>query len=249
MQNGVWKIISQTKNRKMSRPKKTRLPSLRVTPFPSLLPMMSRVVFVDWHGVLSNDNFWSSILETRRHPYRKRLEAESQKLFLDRSDLIRAWMRGELQSLDIINALDVRLKRGTRSDYLLRRLYSDCRKMRVNQELLTELQKVRTTSFVVIATDNMDCFFSGIDSIPEIRSTVDGILCSSNIGVLKRENVRRFFGPWLQHHRLSFAQALLLDDSAANCEAFRSAGGAAYRVTSAIATLKTLRKWHNNSRF
>ena len=34
------------------------------------LPLWNRVNFVDWHGVLSRDPFWTSILGRPRHPPR-----------------------------------------------------------------------------------------------------------------------------------------------------------------------------------
>jgi FMN phosphatase YigB (HAD superfamily) len=231
-------MISKTK------PKMSNVPSLQVKPFPCLLPIMRQVVFVDWHGVLSEDVFWFSILEHQRHPYRQQLKLETQKLFQHRMDLVHAWMRGELQSAEVISLLNVSLDRRTRADYLLRRLYSDCRKMRVNGDLLLELSKIRPSTFVVIATDNMDCFFDQIDSRRDIRSSVDAVLCSSNLGVLKSENIHLFFEPWLKQHHLSFSESLLLDDSIENCEAFRRAGGTAHVVKSTRGTIEALRDWH-----
>ena len=136
----------------LNRKQKRSAPSLQVKPFPCLLPIMRRVVFVDWHGVLSEDVFWFSILGRQRHPYRRQLEEETQRLFGDRIDLVQAWMKGEVHSADVIGLLDIPLDRRTRSDYLLRRLYSDCRNMRINADLLFELNKIRASSFVVIAT-------------------------------------------------------------------------------------------------
>src|ERR1051326_4816675 len=119
----------------MTTSRRSRLPTLKVTPFPVLLPIMSRVVFIDWHGVLSMDGFWSSILERESHPYQPSLSLESKKLFKDRADLVRAWMRGELQAPQIVRQLNVDLDRRTRPDFLLRRLYADCRKIRTGSAI------------------------------------------------------------------------------------------------------------------
>ncbi|KAB8189234.1 hypothetical protein FH608_041140 [Nonomuraea phyllanthi] len=36
-------------------------------------PRSGRVVFVDWHGVLSRDPFWASIRDEPRHPLHSQL--------------------------------------------------------------------------------------------------------------------------------------------------------------------------------
>jgi len=55
----------------------------------------------------------------------------------------------------------------------------------------------------------------------------DDIICSSEVGALKAEDPVGFFGPWLSEYDLSFSNALLIDDRADNCDAFRGQGGSA----------------------
>jgi len=152
-------------------------------------------------------------------------------------------MRGKKTAADIIDHLDIDLNPRCRPDYLLRRLHTDCRRMKCDGALLTELRRCRCVSLVVLATDNMDCFWESISGIDGIKGAVDAILCSSVLGVLKDEGVNRFFGPWLETHRLTFKQALLLDDSVKVCAEFEAAGGTAVTVRSSADAINGLRKW------
>ncbi len=209
----------------------------------TLLPLWRCVVFVDWSGVLSRETFWSSILGNSRHPLYKPMRLATKTLFENRVETLRAWMRGRLTSEEIVTQLDVQLNRRYKSDYLLRRLHEDCRRMTCDPDLVNELRVVRTNAFVVLATDNMDCFWRAVLAIRGLSLTVDAILCSSELGVLKKDSVDRFFRPWLARHNLTFQNSLLLDDSEDICEAFQAAGGAAVVVGSSEDAILGLRTW------
>jgi len=126
-------------------------------------------------------------------------------------------------------------------DFLVRRLHSDCARMRVNVELFEVLHSFKSRAIVVLATDNMDCFSRTFDRVrsrrrrPTLGSETmagwavvcDDIICSSEVGALKAEDPVGFFGPWLSEYDLSFSNALLIDDRADNCDAFRGQGGSA----------------------
>ncbi|WP_280491926.1 hypothetical protein [Nocardia asiatica] len=58
----------------------------------------------------------------------------------------------------------------------------------------------------------------------------DALLCSSSLGVLKRDDPGRFFGPWLTAAGLTFTDALLIDDNPDNCHAFAAHGGSTLLV-------------------
>ncbi|MDF1744632.1 MAG: hypothetical protein P1V19_13130, partial [Gimesia sp.] len=214
-----------------------------------VLPLWDKVIFVDWHGVLSRDPFWMSILNTRQHPLHKQLSGAVEKLFSQNEPLICDWMRGKVNASEVIESLELVLNKPYNSDYLVRKLVDDCRLMRTNAGLFNVLQKAQNNgAFVVLATDNMDCFFEQIQrsmnrrrsyrksidlsknqTLPmaETVNLFDDVLCSSELGVLKREDPTRFFGDWLDKRSLDFKNALLLDDLEDNCSGFCSAGGAA----------------------
>jgi FMN phosphatase YigB (HAD superfamily) len=99
--------------------------------------------------------------------------------------------------------------------------------MSYDRALLAELQKWRQNGFLVLATDNIDCFVEATNARPSLLAKFDGILCSSALGVLKSDSPSAFFGGWLARHGLSFADAVLIDDRHHNCARFSAAGGEA----------------------
>ncbi len=203
------------------------------------LLLWKHVIFVDWHGVLSRDPFWTSIRGSVAHPLRAQLETKVGEMFSNAS--ADEWMKGKLSSLDVISNMRIWLDRRFHQDFLVRRLHYDCARMRVNVELFEVLRSLRSRAIVVLATDNMDCFSRTFDQVRNRKrrptsesetladwaAVCDDIICSSDIGVLKAEDPAGFFGPWLFECGLSFSDALLIDDRADNCDAFRSQGGSA----------------------
>ncbi len=210
------------------------------------------VIFVDWHGVLSSDPFWISILKSPGHQVRRRLAESVKRLFDDNDDMVRRWMRGEFRAEEIVESMEVLLDKRCKPDFLVRRLIEDCTLMTSDAGFVRILREVKDLAFMVLATDNMDCFAESTErarrsgagrrkvhkcdpegSVPlvEVIRVFDDVLCSSDLGVLKRENPQSFFGEWLRQHSQTFERALLLDDVEANCAAFRSVGGTAIRVS------------------
>ncbi|PMR58821.1 hypothetical protein C1A38_22615 [Verrucosispora sp. ts21] len=222
------------------------------------VPLAGKVVFVDWHSVLSRDPFWMSIRESATHPLKAQLEANLAEVFKSKAN---EWMKGLLSSEEIIKSMDVELDGRFREDFLTRRLYVDCAKMRVNAELFEDLRKIKSHVLVVLATDNMDCFLRTFDrarakrrrptpqseTLADWAVILDDIICSSEVAALKAEDPQRFFGPWLAEHGLTFADAALIDDRADNCAAFTEQGGKAVQYKMGIGdvhdVLESLTTW------
>ncbi len=207
------------------------------------VPLWGRVIFSDWHGVLSRDPFWVSIRGSATHPLHARLEAGMAGVFASERGLANEWMTGLLSSDQVIAEMSIQLDRRFREDFLARRLDVDCARMRVNAELFEVLRAMRAEAMVVIATDNMDCFARAFRhaSQPRRRRThpwetladwaviCDDIICSSDVAALKADDPQAFFGPWLEQHSVGFRDAMLIDDRADNCAAFTDCGGTAIR--------------------
>lgn len=205
------------------------------------VPLWRRVIFSDWHGVLSRDPFWTSIRRSAAHPLHAQLEAGMAGVFASERNIANEWMKGLLSSDQVIAEMGIQLPPRFRDDFLARRLDLDCARMTVNVELFEVLREARAEAMVVVATDNMDCFARAFErarhrrrSRKRERETLadwaiicDDIICSSQAGALKSEDPQAFFGPWLAAHGIGFADAVLIDDRADNCAAFTSQGGAA----------------------
>jgi len=221
------------------------------------LPLFG-VVFVDWHGVLSNDPFWASVLRGRNARLRGQLESRLDEVFA--GDLAASWMRGATSVERIIGPVQSTLSRRYRRDFLQRRLIDDCLKMAVNTTLAAVLQDLARTRFVVLATDNTADFEDAFrraqnnpsrrakgapESLRDLAPVMDDIICSSRHGVFKAEDPMAFFGMWLDGNGLDFTDAVLIDDRGDNCLAFEDAGGHAIRWRSddphAIGAVRRLR--------
>jgi FMN phosphatase YigB (HAD superfamily) len=196
------------------------------------LTLWPRVLFVDWHGVLSKAPLWYSIRWNVRHPFRVRLESKTAALFGEHWQTVDDWMRGRYTSAEIVDLLAIERPRSAGEDYFLRRLYRDCKVMPLHEPLIDALRYATASWNVVIATDNMDCLVTMARQRRDIRSFSDDLISSSEVGVLKAEDPVRFFGAWLDRHGLSFTNAVLLDDGKDNCRAFEQAGGSSRYVRS-----------------
>ena len=204
--------------------------------------MSRRVVFVDWHGVLSSTPFWSSILAGPDRDLADAVQARLRDVWA--SDLGDRWMRGEIRLWEIIKPvcsadgrIDDRLA-GVLRSALLR----DCLAMNVHTGLAACLRSIEPVAWRVIATDNAAVFDEAFrrarrtrrladaaapGSMCELAGQVDGLLCSSARGVLKAEDPAVFFGEWLARKGLRFTDAVLVDDREDNRSAFEAHGGTA----------------------
>jgi len=212
------------------------------------LPLRSRVVFVDWHGVLSRNVFWSSILSNPKHRLHRQLRAAMALLFDSENSLLTDWIRGRRSYHDVVRWLVDEMDVKADPQFLARRLLRDCRKVTVSQSLIAELQSMRRDCYLVVATDNMDCFKDTLDDISEVRDTFDAAICSSEIGLTKQDSIVQFFQPWLNQYALSFSDAVLIDDRQENCRRFVEAGGTAIVFREVEDTVVVLGAWHREHR-
>ena len=193
----------------------------------AIMPFWNRAVFIDWHGVLSSRPFWYSLRDARlKHTVGSSVLRESRSLFGD-NHLVRAWMKGHVDSDTIVSRMRLESDARVGDDFALRRLFDDCYRMPIDPAVIDLARYARQVAQVAIATDNMDCFYAGAVRRIDLTKEFDGILCSSELGVLKAEDTSRFFGGWLAARGLQFAEAVLIDDDAGNCAAFRARGGSA----------------------
>jgi FMN phosphatase YigB (HAD superfamily) len=190
------------------------------------LPFCDRVLFVDWHGVLSRDTFWSRVHGRSRQTQ----VALARAAIWSPSTLGKDWMQGILSTHDIVNRTTLVFTGNYAPDYAVRAVYEDVRSMPLCDTLVRALRIAARFVPVVIASDNIDLFSSAVASREDVRSFAYGCLCSADVGTLKAQDPNLFFRPALRHLGLDFARSILVDDSEANCRMFKRAGGSAYRV-------------------
>lgn len=181
------------------------------------------MIFVDWHGVLSEARFWTSI---RDHP------AVAGAVDFDRAldtifstEIVDEWMRGHLTTRQVVSRFLVRDHNPLLVAFLEHQVIRECAQSSTRRQLVKTLKTLRGSHHLVLATDNMDCFAAALPRRSDLRSVFDDYLTSTDLGVLKAEDPQRFFGPWLDEHQLAADQAILIDDRAKNCDRFRGIGG------------------------
>lgn len=193
-----------------------------------LLPIKNKVIFVDWFGVLSEKVFWSKHLNNTGHKMHGKISTLKHKVF-ENNDLLNEWMRGTQSYENILenycNELTLKDRKIIKNSLL-----SYCVDISLNNILFETLKDISDKSFIVLATDNMDCFVESLSKLPQL-GIFDSVLSSNFLGVLKGENPDAFFGNWLKNHGLTFQDALLIDDSLSNCLEFKKNGGISLRYT------------------
>jgi hypothetical protein len=220
------------------------------------LPLFSKIIFVDWHGVVSQEYFLGSILKRQEHSQHHRLKRKLELAF-STNGLIESWMRGDTTSEKVVENFG--LGRGKRysASFISNRLIEDCYSMDLDSDVVDLLLHMRNFIPVVIATDNMDCFS---EAVKRRRSTAsDGrvfskksnfnrwvigcsdIICSSDIGVLKSDDTNAFFGPTLEKYGVCFEDALLVDDRTDNCYNFEACGGTSLKWKNGVNPVEELR--------
>lgn len=208
------------------------------------LSLWEKVIFVDWHGVMSTDPFWESVL-AQKTKLGSGLRIHLSKLFRSDTEIVDRWMRGEVTTSEVVEPTRRHFGKNHGSDFLERRIVEDCRMMSVDGDLASLFASLRDRVLIVLATDNTAEFETAFraakgaptgrpnDQTPitptlnRIARNFDDILCSASIGVLKAENPDVFFGTWLSQHSMPIYNSLLIDDRQDNCQAFRRLGGRA----------------------
>jgi FMN phosphatase YigB (HAD superfamily) len=208
------------------------------------LPLWNNVIFVDWHGVLCRDFFWGSILSNPKHRWRRKLEINWRTLLAaDSSALLRAWMRGAVDSEAISGLMARGIGNPAAASSLRKKLTQDCRRMSCDAVLADTLLRVRSQAFIVLATDNMDCFRDVYKTRPDLRRLFDALLCSCELGILKLDDPLNFFSKWLDAHELSFGDAVLIDDCEETCKRFADLGGRSIHYAGAEDADSSLSHW------
>ena len=181
------------------------------------LDIYDGVVFVDWHGVLSSRRFWSTMAASEMNEDNR--AGRIAELFA--SSEVEPWMLGDVTTEKVLSELGV-----SEADIprWVEAVIQECISARPNRLVLEVLRELRGSNYLVLASDNMDCFAAAMPRRHDLPQIFDDYLISSEVGALKKYP-HSFFGPWLRRHNLSFLHATLLDDSIENCAAFSAIGG------------------------
>lgn len=198
----------------------------------------SRLLFVDFNGVLSCDPYWKSLRDVS-HPLHRFAETVERFVFTEQPELFRQWMLGQ-HTAETFHAL---VAQGTGVPYqdLFESFVQDCAAMDVSENLIEKLRGMKRGFRIILATANTDALERYI--IPHNTSAFDVFDVVDNsfhIGRLKHTDGGAYFTDRAAREGISLHRAYLLEDSERTCDVFRALGGTAFLVKDEAAALRAL---------
>lgn len=203
----------------------------------------SGLIFIDWDGTLSHGRFWSSFDATT-------FQIIQQSLFENNKALVVEWMLGHKNAEQICEWLAA--ETGLEIEALLGGLTESCEQMRLSPELRDLIGRARKQNYVVLVTDNMDCFTRFTVHASELEKYFDHLINSADVGRLKLHELGLTFRMMCDQLRIPISHSFLIDDSEKTCNLFHELGGKAYRTSGLKKTeeiLKTLIRARNGTRY
>ncbi|QQR78973.1 MAG: hypothetical protein IPJ68_01735 [Candidatus Moraniibacteriota bacterium] len=177
-----------------------------------------KIIFFDWYKTLSHCDFWVQLKDPvhDRHHWHENIV---HFLFVENKELIQQWMRGRVDEGDMLRLVSEKFSYPVES--LREDLAESCRTMTLLSEAILPLVKGLREKGVrcVIATDNMDVFGKYVVPALKLDEHFDDVLVSFDQKALKFDVSQDggsipFFHEYLEKNRLTYRDALLLDDRA-----------------------------------
>lgn len=206
-----------------------------------------KIVFIDWNDTLSKSKFWGH-LEDSTEKDKEMFTKIEDALFCQLRHLIKPWMRGEVNSEDIINEISART--GYPYKDVFDEFIKGCQTMNyVSEEVLPLIQNLKHKGVkVIIATDNMDSFHRWTVPALKLNEIFDGILDSYTLRALKNDfnemNKSLFFDDFFKDSGFRPGESVLIDDSEDKDGKIQSYGIDYFRISpekGLIFALRTIR--------
>lgn len=185
------------------------------------------IVFLDWNGTLCWSRFWESLRSEGSPEYAWGQKIE-QLLFAKNQTLINDWMRGSISSEQVNAFLSQKLD--VNPERLWKIFVKNCEQMKFDDQLRRQIKQLKKYSYVVLATDNMDCFSRFTVPALGLEKIFDRILNSFDLGYHKTENNGETFLMCSRLFNVPLKNAFLVDDSVKSCKYFNALGGKSYLV-------------------
>ncbi len=174
------------------------------------------VLFVDFHGTLSNDIYWSTLQE----PLRSKIQT---LLFQENTSMVKSWMRGQLSSEEICQFVSDKLVLAY--EQIWNGLVDSCHRIKISNWALRRIEQLRQDHVVCLITSNMDCFTRYVVPRKKLSNTFDFVFNSADFGLLKEDNRGELFRIVCKHLRVDIQECTLVDDSDDLCRLFEELGG------------------------
>lgn len=203
-----------------------------------LMKKRSSLLLLDFNGVISYNRFWESFYD----PTSVHFEISgkiNQFLFLDNKELVQDWMRGLYTSEEIVMKLSNYLH--FNYDILWKEFKKSATQIDISIPILNYLNILKKKYFIVLISDNMDCFNRyTLPNNPQMSEVFDSIYISCEKGKLKRDNGGELFKDIMNDYEVEFSDAYYIDDSPKNIDLFNQLGGKGVCLTGEEHILKYL---------
>ncbi|MDA1038544.1 MAG: hypothetical protein O2877_02545 [bacterium] len=201
--------------------------------------MSKLVIFLDWHGTLSESVFWNSFEEGSAKESFLRQKITDEIFTLDGSDpnsFMGAWDRGEMTSEEFVAAISEHVEED--NNWLWFRFVEDCKRFALDSlSYIDQITDLRMYAKVVLATDQGEAFERFILPALQLDSHFDDMIISASKGASKVEP-EKFFEDYLP--LIQEGRALLVDNSHAGCRRFCDLGGHAIHINEEVKTTQAL---------
>ena len=169
------------------------------------------IIFIDFNGVISYKNFWSSLEKDNPIVYEKL----NQVLFGENSQMVKDWMLWKYQSEEICEFLSDNLN--VDYNYIYDTFVQDCKNIDLSSKIRELLNDLKECYHIVLVTDNMDSFtrFTVKNNL-DYFDVFDLIFNSADEWYFKVNAYLKYINYYNSKVELSY----LIDDSARNCEKF-----------------------------
>ena len=184
---------------------------------------MKPIVFFDFDGVLCFDKYWRSL------PNEQYLQVQ-ELMFGNDKTRIKDWMIGRYTAEEINQYIAA--ETGIPYETLWRVFVYDCKNMEVSKSILERISELRERYITILITGNMDSFTRFTVPALKLYLYFDHINNSYFAEKQKLDEGGILFSQYAQKLDVPLKKCTLMDDSAKNCEVFRSLGGTAYQITS-----------------
>ena len=107
---------------------------------------------------------------------------------------------GLVDDAEVVDRMRVTLPPTYRPDFIRRRLLEDVRSSSVvvDERMIGIVTQLRQNAYIVVASDNMQCFSEAQPAVLSGELSIDELIVSSDVGALKAEDPHRFFAGSLE---------------------------------------------------
>ena len=180
------------------------------------------IIFIDFNWVISYKKFWFSLEKNDKITFEK----INKFLFKDNAKIVNDWMLWKYKSSDICKFLSTKLD--VDYDYIYESFLNDCINIDLSDWIRDLLYKLKKYYYIVLVTDNMDCFTDfTVNNNLEYFLVFDSIFNSADFWYFKVDSYLDYVNKYNSKIELCY----LIDDSKNNCEKFISLWWNAFNLT------------------